>query len=175
MKKTIDKNGLDEKIGEAVLINVLGEENFANEHIPGSINIPVNAPDFLEQVEDHVASKDEEIVVYCAHEQCSASEQAGDRLEDAGYTNVCRFTGGMKEWKDGGGEIEGRGVSAAGTEQSSGIHQAGSYSCGSYPGHDRNRRASNRRAFFMVQVSRGCVIRTAPPCCAGGRASTVPS
>ena len=54
--------------------------------------------------------KNAEIVVYCAKTECPASEQAAEKLAEAGYTRVYDFTGGMQEWKDSGHNV------AAGTD-----------------------------------------------------------
>lgn len=47
-----------------VLVNVLPRDVFNREHIRTSINIPVDEPSFLEQVEAVAGSKDRKIVVY---------------------------------------------------------------------------------------------------------------
>lgn len=107
--KTLTAQKFEKQFGSndnAVVINVLSEENFAKEHIPGSINIPLESDDFLERVARKVRDKSREIVVYCAKTECTASEDAAATLEKAGYTNVYDFTGGMKEWKDTGHDIE---------------------------------------------------------------------
>ncbi len=86
---------------ETALINVLPEEAFLNEHIPGSINIPIGAEeDFVQRVESVVPSKSYHIIVYCSGPSCSASEKAAKELDKAGFTSVMRFAGGMKEWKE---------------------------------------------------------------------------
>lgn len=113
--KSLTATEFDEKFGSndnAVVINVLSADSFNKEHIPGSINIPLESPDFLERVARKVKGKNAEIVVYCAKTECSASERAAEKLTEAGYTRVYDFTGGMKEWKDSGHNI------ASGTEKS---------------------------------------------------------
>lgn len=81
-----------------VLINVLPRDAFNREHIRTSINIPVEEPSFLEQVEAVAGSKDRKIVVYCASFECDASPKAVQKLEDAGFTNVYDYEGGTKDW-----------------------------------------------------------------------------
>jgi len=83
-----------------VLINVLSREAFNREHIRTSINIPVDEPSFLEQVEALAGSKDRKIVVYCANFDCDASPKAAKKLEDAGFTEVYDYEGGTKDWFD---------------------------------------------------------------------------
>ena len=47
-----------------IVINTLGPEAYRSKHIPGSINVPT---DEIERVQDLVPAKDEAIVVYCAN------------------------------------------------------------------------------------------------------------
>lgn len=88
------------------VINVLEPDAFERAHIPGSINIPRERDDFVEQVAAQVASKSEPVVVYCASTECQASPTAGKRLEAAGFTTVYDFEGGIKGWKDAGQPVE---------------------------------------------------------------------
>jgi len=90
------------------LINVLDREEFEKAHIPGSINIPGNRNDFVEQVERRVSSRDEPVVVYCASVDCQASPKAAKRLESAGFTDVYDFEGGIRGWRDAGQPVEHR-------------------------------------------------------------------
>lgn len=88
------------------LINVLPQEMFEKEHIPGSKNIPIGEENFEEQVENEAGGKDRRIVLYCASEQCDASPKAAKRLEEAGFENVYDYHGGVKAWKDAGLALE---------------------------------------------------------------------
>jgi len=103
LKRMIDGNETFE------LINVLPEDDFRNEHIPGSINLPVADKDFARKVEELPAVAGDmghKIVVYCANPQCTASPTAAQTLELAGFTNVQRFEGGMRDWKAAGNPVE---------------------------------------------------------------------
>ncbi len=103
--KTLKKEELKE-MGESgddfLLANVLTEKQFQQEHIPGSVNIPVTVENFAERFLNEAGSKDRKIVVYCASFECQASSKAARKLEAAGFTDVYDFEGGMKEWKEGG-------------------------------------------------------------------------
>ncbi|MBA2481247.1 MAG: rhodanese-like domain-containing protein [Planctomycetes bacterium] len=83
------------------LINALPEEDFSQGHIPGSVNIPLSddRSEFAREVEHHVESTDEKIVVYCASSSCPVSRDAADALDQAGFTNVFAYEGGMKDWQ----------------------------------------------------------------------------
>ncbi len=84
---------------DMLLIDVLPRESFNKQHITGSVSVPLkNNPNFVQDVEVRANSKDQRIVVYCANLQCDASQQAASKLENAGFTNVCRFEEGVEGW-----------------------------------------------------------------------------
>ena len=91
-----------------LLLNVLGPDAFAQDRIPGAVNVPVNATDFVQQVERLAGDKARAVVTYCASFECDASTRAARALEAAGFKAVTDFKGGMKEWEE-----TARGVSAA--------------------------------------------------------------
>lgn len=82
------------------VINVLGADSYKQEHIPGSINIP------LDQLEDRAdeLDKDNTIIVYCADTSCQASTKAAETLSEHGF-DVSDYEGGMADWKDADEEI----------------------------------------------------------------------
>lgn len=84
---------------DAFIINVLSRDRYNEAHIPGSYNIPVHEPDFVEQVRRQLSGKDHKIVTYCAGFSCDASRNAARKLEEAGFTDVFAFEGGMEEWQ----------------------------------------------------------------------------
>ena len=78
------------------LINALRPDLFKKGHIPNSLNFSSMDVDSLP------FGKDEEIIVYCSDIICTASYYAYLQLEEAGYQNVWRFAGGMREWAESG-------------------------------------------------------------------------
>ncbi|PIR52526.1 rhodanese-like domain-containing protein [Candidatus Peregrinibacteria bacterium CG10_big_fil_rev_8_21_14_0_10_49_10] len=88
-----------------VLLNALGAEQFAQMHIPGSVNIPTD--EVGKRAEKEIPEKNKLIVTYCASELCKASPQAASTLESMGYTNVKEFKGGLKGWEGAGYKLEG--------------------------------------------------------------------
>jgi len=106
---TITREELKEMIDKKedfVPINVLSENSFRMGHIKGSINVPIQGPDFEEKVADKIPIKDRKIVVYCASFECPASPEAAGKLIKMGYKNVYDFEGGIKDWQEGGYPIE---------------------------------------------------------------------
>lgn len=85
------------------LVNVLGKEQFAKEHIPNSINIPKGQEDEFEKRFE----RDKEIIVYCASPECDASPSVAKDLQQRGFKHVRDFEGGITSWKDVGGSVEG--------------------------------------------------------------------
>lgn len=97
-------------------INVLPPEDYAEKHIPGSQNVPHNDPKFVDKVAQVARDRDRPVVVYCASTQCQASPDAARALEEAGFTRVYDYEGGMKDWEDAGLPVDGAvvtGVTAA--------------------------------------------------------------
>ena len=86
-----------------VLVNVLDEEQFEQEHIPGSINIPRGQIDAFEER----FGKQKKIIVYCASRECPASNQAAEELADRGFQHVYDYEAGMRGWKEAGNRVEG--------------------------------------------------------------------
>jgi len=112
--KTIDAQTLHEQIDQnedQLVIDVLPEEMFNAQHIPGAVNVPVSDPTFIKQVEDLADTRDDPIVVYCADSECDASPKAAQQLEDNGFTNIVDFEGGIAEWREAGYPVEAAGQS----------------------------------------------------------------
>jgi rhodanese-related sulfurtransferase len=82
------------------LVMALGEWEFRTKHIPGSLHFK-DAAEMLSALR-----KDDEIVVYCTNPPCLASVAAYHGLEQAGYTNVRRYAGGIEDWEGAGLPLE---------------------------------------------------------------------
>ena len=91
-----------------VLLNVLPEASFQEQHIPGSDHAEVQSENFVEQVEQLAGGKDRRIVVYCSSPRCVASRTAARKLEQAGFTDVWRFPGGLEEWSSADRPLRGQ-------------------------------------------------------------------
>ncbi|MCC5823068.1 MAG: rhodanese-like domain-containing protein [Phycisphaerales bacterium] len=97
----------------ARVINVLDEEMYRKQHIPGTVNIPVSDPDFVNKVESQTNDKSAPVIVYCANTECNASDKAAEKLEQAGFRDVRDFAAGTKGWEQAGHELEGSAVGSA--------------------------------------------------------------
>lgn len=105
--KTLTTKELEKKIDQKqdfYFWNVLTEDNFKNELIPGSEWVPLDR--IGRKVKEENIPGEEQIVVYCGSESCPQSTKAAEKLNDLGYSNVYDYEGGVKEWKDTGHRIE---------------------------------------------------------------------
>lgn len=84
--------------------NVLTDDYFTGEMIPGSRRVP------LDRVGREAAARglarDTAIVVYCAGPTCPQSHAAAEKLTTLGFTNVRAFEGGLEAWKAAGRAVE---------------------------------------------------------------------
>lgn len=95
---------IDQKVNEyksvpgAVLLDVRTPQEYREGHIPGSVNLPLQA---LDNAEEIIENKDIPIYVYC--HSGSRSRQAAALLSAMGYTNVQNI-GGIAAYS---GKVEG--------------------------------------------------------------------
>ena len=105
--KTITTRELEERLREGARLefwNVLTDEYFHGEMIPGSRRVPLDSVG--REVRETNVPKGAEVVVYCAGPKCPQSRMAAEKLQALGYTNVRAYEGGIEEWKQLGHEIE---------------------------------------------------------------------
>ena len=85
------------------LVDVLSTEYFQEEHVEGAVNLP------LEDIASEAMNRfdmEEEIVVYCKDEDCSASPKAAAKLKSIGFQNVKEYEAGLEGWKQAGNPTE---------------------------------------------------------------------
>jgi polyisoprenoid-binding protein YceI len=92
-----------------LLVNVLPEEVFAAERIPGSVNACVYEMAFLDRVSQLAPEKETAIVVYGAGEGSLDSRCAVEKLKTAGYLHVTDLPAGLPGWRSAGFPVEGSG------------------------------------------------------------------
>ena len=76
-----------------IILDVRTPSEFADQHIPGAVNIP-NETIGTEQIPE-LPDKDQQILVYCR--SGNRSKQASEKLVALGYTNIVEF-GGIIDW-----------------------------------------------------------------------------
>lgn len=99
LNKDIFNQGVKEQRATAgsVLLDVRGEDEYREGHVPGSKNIPLQR---MNEIDRLVKDKNTHIYVYC--HSGFRSGQATVVLESMGYKNV-KSIGGIVSWK---GEVE---------------------------------------------------------------------
>lgn len=85
-----------------VVVDVRTEKEFKAGHIPGAINLDVNATDFDAKLAK--LNKSKTYMVHCMVGHRSA--KAGGKFLAAGFTNVLDFTPGLKAWEQAGKPVE---------------------------------------------------------------------
>ena len=91
---------------EAIFIDARSEDDYKNEHIKNSINIPF---DNYEDYEDEIFNLNEDtpLVLYCGGGDCELSTNLGYILfDDYELKKVLIFKAGYPAWKDSGYPIE---------------------------------------------------------------------
>jgi rhodanese-related sulfurtransferase len=86
------------------LWNVLTEEYFAGELVPGSRWVPLDR--IGREVAAHSLDRTSTIIVYCSGVACPNSKDAGAKLATLGFTDVLVFEGGLEAWKGDGRGVE---------------------------------------------------------------------
>ena len=98
------KKKIDDK-DDFALIEVLGPETFAEFHLPGAINVPVDDT-FEASIQKAVPDKNKAAVVYCRDIECHASSKAAKRMELLGYKNIFEYPNGNTGSKLAGLPVE---------------------------------------------------------------------
>lgn len=90
---------VQDRNSDLLLVNTLSAEDFEETKIPGAVNIPQEADEFVDTVERRAGGKDATVVVYCASAECQSSTEAARKLERAGFEKVFDFEGGYAAWR----------------------------------------------------------------------------
>jgi rhodanese-related sulfurtransferase len=90
------------KSAEAVVLDVRSPEEFARGHVPGAVNIDINAPGFGNKVAQFDKSKP--ILVNC--HAGSRGAIAGAELVKLGFKTVCNLEGGLAAWEKAGNKSD---------------------------------------------------------------------
>ena len=98
---TLSPDSFQESIKDAdiQLVDVRTAEEYAEQHIPGAVNIDVYADDFVNQCQDRL-DKERPVAVYCRTGRRSAS--AAEQLRKAGFKRVLNLDGGIFGWIEAG-------------------------------------------------------------------------
>merc|ERR1711991_529023 len=82
-----------------VLLDCNPKQSHDYAHLPTALSADPYQDEFLEVVAGYVSSKDDEIVVYCAGNDCPNSPLAASKLSADGYTNIVEYSAGLMGWE----------------------------------------------------------------------------
>jgi rhodanese-related sulfurtransferase len=104
MPTPIDRDELRRLVAAgAQLVDVLPEQAYSEEHLPGAINIPLEDLDREAEQLDRAGP----VIVYCFNYRCDLSVQAAWRLERIGFSDVYDYVAGKADWRSAGLPLEG--------------------------------------------------------------------
>jgi rhodanese-related sulfurtransferase len=86
--------------GTVTVVDALGGDYHAKQHLPGAIALVRGDVDKLAPT--LLPDRDAAIVTYCSNPACPNSGQVADRLTALGYTNVRKYREGIEDWTDAG-------------------------------------------------------------------------
>ena len=106
MPTSIDRHELQQLRAEqeAQLVEVLPADEYADEHLPGAINIALND---LDHATTEGLDRARPVIVYCYDEQCDMSPRAASRLESIGFEQVYDYSAGKADWGSFGLPLDG--------------------------------------------------------------------
>ncbi|MGW1998095.1 rhodanese-like domain-containing protein [Embleya sp. NPDC001921] len=90
--------------GTVTVLDALGGEYHAQQHLPGAL--PLTPSDVDEKAASLLPDLDAAIVTYCSNPACPNSGQVADRLTAIGYTNVRTYREGIQDWVEAGLPVE---------------------------------------------------------------------
>jgi len=88
---------------KVLLVNSLSDIEFAENYIPGSVNIPCH---LLATSKELPQDKAAPIITYCLGPKCIFFKLAAVELAQMGYTNVMTYKGGIPDWVKAGYPLE---------------------------------------------------------------------
>lgn len=90
--------------GDVVVLEALPQNYYADGHIPGAQNLPLDDIDSL--ASDLIPTHATPVVTYCTGTSCPNSRIAAERLRALGYTDVRAYEGGKEDWAKAGFPLE---------------------------------------------------------------------
>ena len=82
---------------DVVVLDVLSSESYAEAHLPGAINIPLE--ELRARASAELPERGRAIVVYCGGPACHRASDAVAVLRELGYRDVAHFAGGLEAWQ----------------------------------------------------------------------------
>jgi rhodanese-related sulfurtransferase len=86
--------------GGVTVVDTLGGEYYAKQHLPGALTLV--PADVDAQASTLLPDSAAAIVTYCSNPACPNSGQVADRLTALGYTDVRKYREGIQDWVEAG-------------------------------------------------------------------------
>ncbi len=98
MTTLISRDDLKARIdaGTVTVVDALGGDHWAKQHLPGAVAITPGEVDALAPAV--LPDRRAPIVTYCTGPSCPNSGQVADRLTALGYTDVRKYREGIEDW-----------------------------------------------------------------------------
>ena len=96
--------------GAVTVVDALGGDYYAQQHLPGAVALVEDDVDRL--AGSVLPDKSAAIVTYCSNLSCPNSGRVAERLTRLGYANVRKYEAGIQDWVEAGLPVE-RGSNAA--------------------------------------------------------------
>lgn len=93
---TRDQLRAEIEAGTVTVVDALGGEYYAQQHLPGAIPLVEN--DVAAKATGLLPDRAAPIVTYCSNPACPNSQRVADRLTALGYTNVRKYREGIEDW-----------------------------------------------------------------------------
>src|SRR5437868_6845826 len=90
--------------GTVTVVDALGGEYYARQHLPGAI--PLTRADVDALAPALLPDLNAAIVTYCSNPACPNSGQVANRLTALGYTHVRKYREGIEDWAHVGLPLE---------------------------------------------------------------------
>ena len=82
--------------GTVTIVDALGGDYYAKQHLPGAVALAPGDVDTLAPAV--LPDRDAAIVTYCTGPSCPNSGQVADRLTALGYAHVRKYRDGIEDW-----------------------------------------------------------------------------
>ena len=82
--------------GTVTVVDALGGDYYAKQHLPGALALAPGDVDALARAV--LPDKGAAIITYCTGPSCPNSGQVADRLTVLGYAHVRKYRGGIEDW-----------------------------------------------------------------------------
>ena len=86
--------------GTVTVVDALGGEYYAKQHLPGAVALAPGDVDALASAV--LPDKGAAIVTYCTGPSCPNSGQVANRLTALGYADVRKYAEGIEDWTGAG-------------------------------------------------------------------------